>query len=70
MLNSEEEAHTEVPMDDNVLSVVDQIMIEFGRSLGELEGFSTTGADLAILLRREKAPTEAEVRAILEGATK
>lgn len=70
MLNSDEQAHTETPTDDNVLSVLDQIMINFGHSFGELEGFSSTGAELATLFRREKAPNEAEIRAILEGDKK
>ena len=70
MTNFEEEAHTEKPLDDNVLSVIDQIMIDFGRSLEELEEFSITGAELATLFRREKAPNEAEIRTILEGDMK
>lgn len=70
MLNSEEQARAETPTDDNLLSVADHIMIDFGHSLGELEGFSNTGAELATLFRREKAPNEAEIRAILEGGMK
>lgn len=70
MTNFEEEAHTEEPMDDNVLSVIDHIMIDFGRSLEELEEFSNAGAELATLFRREKAPNEEEIRTILEGKMK
>lgn len=70
MISSEEPTSTGAPDDDNVYSVVDRIMISFGHSLEELDGFTGVGTELSTLFRREKTPSEAEVRAILEGSDK
>ncbi|MCV9996524.1 hypothetical protein OIU93_19855 [Paeniglutamicibacter sp. ZC-3] len=70
MPNPEKTAPIAAPDDDTVYSVMDRIMIDFGRSLEEVDGFAGLGSGLATLFRREKVPNEAEIRAILEGSDK
>ncbi|MGP5287225.1 hypothetical protein [Glutamicibacter arilaitensis] len=70
MINSEKTTPDEAPGDETVYSVVDRIMIDFGLSLEEKDGFVGLGSELATLFRRDKVPNEAEIRAALEGSDK
>ncbi|MNW52697.1 hypothetical protein D3C74_302250 [compost metagenome] len=70
MINSEKTTPDEAPGDETVHSVVDRIMIDFGLSLEEKDGFVGLGSELATLFSRVKVPNEAEIRAALEGSDK
>lgn len=49
MINSEKTTPDEAPGDETVHSVVDRIMIDFGLSLEEKDGFVGLGSELATL---------------------
>lgn len=70
MIDSEKTTSDATPRNEHVYSVVDRIMIDFGRSLEEKDGFASLGSELATLFRRDKVPNEAEIRTMLEGIDK
>ncbi|WP_151199601.1 hypothetical protein [Cryobacterium sp. LW097] len=56
-----------VAANDDIPSVLATILVAFGVELEAVDGFEGKGSDLAILLGREKAPNEIEIRTLLEA---
>jgi len=57
-----------VAASEDIPSVLAAILVAFGVDLEAVDGFEGKGSNLAMLLGREKAPNEIEIRTLLEAS--